>query len=146
MKIIVFSFIFVVTFSSFAFSESRIYRNDDLDKYSYPHTELPPEAKLPEEKPKIEEKKLYKKQIILRNFPQYHWEGEDRIYGGPPFGWASACRDYCKEISENIDSYLNSGWLIVSSRSIESTESPFYNNGYCRCVGTEYVLEGYFER
>jgi hypothetical protein len=59
-----------------------------------------------------------------------------------------ACRDYCRQRSGNLDRYLSSGWSVESQRPITIMQRPFKVNevgvpeqGYCRCIGAEYILK-----
>jgi len=107
---------------SFLFAEDKTYTNDDLEKY-------------PRSKPSYQYKQE-RKQITIRYFQQTKAGGirdnEFRFY---------KCQYHCKNLSTDPGQYLEKGWKIISSRSIESIERPFEGDGYCQCIGVEYILE-----
>ena len=90
-------------------------------------------------KEKQERQQEVRRQVRVQSFDQIAWGGDTR------YGWIEKkCYKYCDEISDDVDRYLRAGWQVVSSRRITATKNPFsvmQYTGYCRCIGTEYILQ-----
>jgi hypothetical protein len=130
--------------SGLAIAEPKLFTDQDLRQYNYPHTPLPQYQERSVENQGQNPGRTIKKQMAVRNFPQRYWSREKGFWDNNE----TRCLEYCAGASgADINTYLNAGWQIVSSRTIEISKKPLYEEGsYCRCVGTEYVLEGLFEK
>ena len=55
------------------------------------------------------------------------------------------CGQYCEKQSDNVDRYFKEGWQLVSQRPITfPVWRPLAGTsaeGYCQCIGSEYILD-----
>jgi len=61
--------------------------------------------------------------------------------GGGSKNTELSCKQYCLQ-NGNINAWLNKGWRVIGMNPAEIINDPFnYPNTWCRCTGTEYILE-----
>lgn len=82
-------------------------------------------------------------QIRVRVFDTIEWGGDNS------YGWLERkCSNYCNDRNDSVDSYFANGWQVVTQRPIIITKKPMVSfgysrqfEGYCKCVGVEYILD-----
>lgn len=81
------------------------------------------------------------KQIVVRQYDQIKYGGRgEQYYRG------KRCQEYCGDRSVDINSLLEKGWKVISSRGVVIRKRPFgdgrgVHTGFCKCIGAEYILE-----